>query len=217
MQFDILLLQDLAHCPNCWLKVLAMLLAAILLGLLLGYIFWYRYQALYNELEGQHEDLNNRFKSLEEEFAALKYKYDEAVKDSKALKSSLNSCEADKATLNAQLARLRDASGQGDDAGKMALGAVPVTAKKASDDLKKIEGIGPKIEQLLNNAGIHSFRELAETNVERIQEILDAAGDSFRLAKPNTWPKQAEMAADGRWDELKAWQDELNGGRDDVK
>lgn len=217
MQFDILLLQDLAHCPNCWLKVLAMLLAAILLGLLLGYIFWYRYQKMYSELESQHEDLSTRFKSLEEEFAALKYKYDEAVKDNKALKSSLNSCEADKATLNAQLARLRNASSQEGDAGKMALGAVPVGAKQASDNLQKIEGIGPKIEQLLNQAGVHTYRDLANTSVERIQEILDAAGDSFRLAKPATWPKQAEMAADGRWDELKAWQDELIGGRDDVK
>jgi hypothetical protein len=30
---------------------------------------------------------------------------------------------------------------------------------------------------------------------------------------PATWPKQAEMAAAGKWDELKAWQDELDGGK----
>lgn len=217
MHFEILLLQDLAHCPNCWLKILGMFLAAILLGILLGYIFWYRYQRVANELEAERDALSEKFKSLEEEFAAVKYKYDEAVKDNAALKSSLGRCEADKATLDAQLARLRSQiSKDADDGGKMALGAVPVGGAKASDDLKKIEGIGPKIEQLLNNAGVHTFRDLANTASEKIQEVLNNAGDSFRLAKPGTWPKQAQMAADGRWDELKTWQDELKGGRDDI-
>ena len=32
------------------------------------------------------------------------------------------------------------------------------------------------------------------------------------MMKPATWPKQAKMAADGKWDELKKWQDEMDGG-----
>lgn len=80
------------------------------------------------------------------------------------------------------------------------------------NDLKIVEGIGPKIEELLNAAGIHTLDELSNTTVARLYEILDAAGDNFRLAKPATWPRQAGLAADGRWDELKAYQDFLDKG-----
>ena len=82
------------------------------------------------------------------------------------------------------------------------------------NDLKAIEGIGPKIEGLLNDAGINTWRELANTAVNKLQSILDDAGDRFSLADPGTWPKQAELAADGRWKELFEYQDFLNGGRE---
>ena len=80
------------------------------------------------------------------------------------------------------------------------------------DDLKAIEGIGPKIEDLLHNAGIKTWRALSDTSVNKIQEILDAAGDRFNLANPGTWPQQAKLAAEGKFDELQALQDELLGG-----
>ncbi len=91
-----------------------------------------------------------------------------------------------------------------------------VAAKKAKggDDLKKIEGIGPKIAELLNEGGIVTFADLAAAPVERVQEILDAAGSRYKIHNPTTWGQQAQMAADGKWDELKAWQDELNGGKE---
>lgn len=82
------------------------------------------------------------------------------------------------------------------------------------DDLKKIEGIGPKIADLLNEAGIVSFADLAGSTPEAIQEILDKAGSKFNVHSPATWPAQAQLAADGKWDELKTLQDELIGGRD---
>jgi large subunit ribosomal protein L27 len=85
---------------------------------------------------------------------------------------------------------------------------------KGGDDLKKIEGIGPKIAELLNEGGIFTFAELAAAPVERVQEILDAAGARYKIHNPTTWGQQAQLAADGKWDELKAWQDELNGGKE---
>ena len=93
------------------------------------------------------------------------------------------------------------------------------TAKKpeqtaAGDDLAKMEGIGPKIAGLLNDAGITTFAQLAKTSVERIQEILDAAGPNYSVHDPATWPKQAELAAAGKWDELQTLQDELTAGRE---
>ncbi len=81
------------------------------------------------------------------------------------------------------------------------------------NDLKAVEGIGPKIEGLLNNGGITTWRGLAQTSVGKLKEILAAAGDRYQLADPTTWPKQAELAADGKWDELEEYQDFLQGGK----
>ncbi len=93
--------------------------------------------------------------------------------------------------------------------------AVPVVpvAPPVPDDLKIIEGIGPKIEELLNREGILTFAQLAAASVESIKTILDAAGPRFQIHDPGTWPEQSAMARDGKWEELKVWQDELNKGR----
>ena len=82
------------------------------------------------------------------------------------------------------------------------------------DDLKKIEGVGPKIAEALVNGGIKSFADLAGKTAEEVKAVLSAAGDQFNSHDPGTWPKQAKMAADGKWDELKAWQDILDGGKE---
>lgn len=82
------------------------------------------------------------------------------------------------------------------------------------NDLKAVEGIGPKIAGLLNDAGINTWRGLSETSVDRIQGILNAAGARYKLADPSTWPKQSGMAADSRWDELREYQDKLKGGKE---
>ena len=81
------------------------------------------------------------------------------------------------------------------------------------DDLTKVEGIGPKIMGLLNDDGIWSFRQLSQSTESHLQEILNNAGPRYRMHNPGTWPRQAEMAAAGRWEELTRWQSELKGGR----
>ena len=81
------------------------------------------------------------------------------------------------------------------------------------DDLTKVEGIGPKIKGLLNDESIWSFKQLSETGVSRIEKILDEAGPRYRMHSPKTWPEQAKMAYEGKWDELKIWQDNHKGGR----
>ena len=79
--------------------------------------------------------------------------------------------------------------------------------------LQLIEGIGPKIEALLVEAGIHNLNDLADTEVERLQEILAAAGERFRLHNPATWPEQARLATAGEWDALREFKDYLDGGK----
>lgn len=82
------------------------------------------------------------------------------------------------------------------------------------DDLTRIEGIGPKIQQLLNDAGIQTWAQLATAPVDRLKNILHLAGERFQIHDPSSWPDQAKLAAEGRWDELDELQDILQGGRD---
>ena len=87
----------------------------------------------------------------------------------------------------------------------------PVEEIIEPDDLKKIEGIGPKISGILIDQGIKTFAQLAEKNEEELKTILDDA--KIRIANPATWAEQAKLAADGAWDSLETLQDELKGGR----
>jgi predicted flap endonuclease-1-like 5' DNA nuclease len=89
--------------------------------------------------------------------------------------------------------------------------AAVVEAPPIPDDLKLIEGIGPKISSLLNAAGIFTFAQLANTPVADLQAVLDKAG--LRLGDPATWPEQAALAAKGDLVGLQALQDSLKGGR----
>ncbi len=84
--------------------------------------------------------------------------------------------------------------------------------KNGQDDFTIVEGIGPKINDLIHDADIHFYTTLATTSVDTIQKILDDAGPRYKLAKPGTWPAQVEMAAENRWEALKTWQDELMEG-----
>lgn len=95
--------------------------------------------------------------------------------------------------------------------------AAPKAVKKATpaaaDDLKKIEGIGPKIAGLLNAKGIHTFEDLGKAKKALLTETLAEAGSRFRMHDPSTWAKQAKLAAKGDWEKLAKLQDELKGGR----
>lgn len=97
-----------------------------------------------------------------------------------------------------------------------AAAAAPVAAAPKSDkpdDLKKIEGIGPKIAEHLNNGGISTFAELAAAPVSQLQEILNNAGKRYQMHNPTSWPMQAGMAAEGKWDLLQKWQDENDAAK----
>ncbi len=85
--------------------------------------------------------------------------------------------------------------------------------KWKQDDLEAIEGIGPKIAGLLNDAGITTWKQLSIASIEKLKEVLEKAGWRFRLADPGTWSKQAGLADQGNWDELQEYQDFLSGGK----
>lgn len=87
-------------------------------------------------------------------------------------------------------------------------------AKHKVNDLKIIEGIGPKISEVLLNAGLNTWQKVADCKVEYLKEVLTDAGNRFRIRDPSTWPQQAEFAATGNWVKLKEYQDYLVGGKD---
>ena len=98
--------------------------------------------------------------------------------------------------------------------------SVKKATKKASaksdikkDDLKVIEGVGPKMATILNDAGIKTFKQLANAKVTTLKEILAAAGPRYNMHNPTSWGKQAKLAAAGRMAELKKLQKELKAAK----
>ena len=87
---------------------------------------------------------------------------------------------------------------------------------KEFDDLKVIEGIGPKMEVLLNNSNIYTWKKLSKTGIGELKRILKAAGSKYQIHDPSSWPEQAGLAASWSWTELEMLQEELKEGREQV-
>ena len=82
-----------------------------------------------------------------------------------------------------------------------------------ADDLTEIEGVGPKINSLLQEAGFNTFEDVANAKKSELKAVLDDAGERFRVHDPTSWPQQAALAAEGEWAKLHALQEELVGGK----
>lgn len=164
----------------------------LLFGLALGGLLWWLLNSLIGgRLRTHSTELQDRINFLEGEL--------EACRKSKVSAPSAPSVAASVAAPVAAVAA--------------AIAAPVASVSSKKDDLKIVEGIGPKIEELCNNAGILTFAQLAATAPSRIKEILEAAGPRFQMHDPTTWPDQSALARDGKFDELKKWQDELNKGK----
>ena len=93
----------------------------------------------------------------------------------------------------------------------MAEDVAKAKAGPAPNDLTVVEGIGPKTAEVLRNAGIMTFRQLADTRIDQLKQILNEAG--LRLNPPDSWPEQARLAAEGQWQQLEALKNSLQAGR----
>jgi predicted flap endonuclease-1-like 5' DNA nuclease len=186
----------------------------------LGYILWSKWQKLHNELQAEHERLKALHLQLEKDHASLRYRCEELEKDNDKLHRKVMGLEGDVTALKFKLEKCEENNLAAMGTGGIATAAAMVISKgvvapppPVPDDLKIVEGIGPKIEKLCNDNGIWTWRQLADTSVEFLRKMLDDAGPNYRISKPETWPKQAELAAEGKMDELKEYQDFLLGGR----
>lgn len=91
--------------------------------------------------------------------------------------------------------------------------ATKPTRSRRKVDLTIIEGVGPKIKSLLAKAGYPGFEEVAKADPAALKAVLNAAGPRYQMHNPGTWPKQALLASQEKWDELKAYQATLKGGK----
>jgi len=146
---------------------------------------------------------------LNRDVSKWKYEATELKNRIKFLEGELDACRKTRVSVSVDTTTTAGAGGLVSGA---AAAQAPV-APPVKDDLKIVEGIGPKIEELFNKAGIYTFAQMAETPVSRMKEILDKAGSRFQIHDPTTWADQSALARDGKWDELKKWQDELYKGR----
>lgn len=90
-------------------------------------------------------------------------------------------------------------------------------APDEKDDLKLIEGIGPRVERLFNEHGIYTFRQLANADLAEVNRWLDENG--LKYMDPKTWPRQAALADKAKtsgkkedWDEFYKYTAALKGG-----
>ena len=83
----------------------------------------------------------------------------------------------------------------------------------ALDDLRAISGIGPAIERLCHGIGIRTWLDLATTEIGVLRSMLADAGPRFGMHDPTSWPQQARLLADGRWDEFKELEARLAAQR----
>lgn len=173
----------------------------------------------------ENNKLNSRITLLESDLASAK-----AGTASASLQAELDACKANTAKLNATISslhteidslRAKHSSSQS----FTAVSDIPIPFDAAlaasvygknikQDDLKIVEGIGPKIEELYHNAGITTWKALSETPLERSQAILHEAGERYAMHNPSTWAKQCLLAYQGKWKELKDWQESLDGGKE---
>jgi len=180
------------NCEGFWAWPWPLLLA-FLLGALLGWL-------LKSILGGSSECAN--CKSLEADLALSKKNANKACPNCKGLQADLDACRGSLKTAETGLVKATAATAF----------TVAKVDDSVKDDLTKVEGIGPKIKELLYADGIWSFEQLSKAETSRIQKVLDDAGPRFRIHNPKTWAEQSGIAARGEWDALLKWQDELKGG-----
>jgi predicted flap endonuclease-1-like 5' DNA nuclease len=196
-----------------WLSFLVGLLVGWLLEWLIDFFYWRR---RFRSAESANKGLQARLdavrtgqNALEGQLASCKEETEAKDRELAALHARLQ--ETETALAAARAAQLQEASR----AQELALQLVAAQAAVPPEpqDLTRIEGIGPAISRVLGEAGIVNYAQLADATVGRLREVLDAAGPRFRIAQPTSWPQQARLAAEERWDELQALQDSLTAGR----
>jgi len=205
-----------------WRSFLVGLIVGWLAEFIIDFVFWRRkqddvismteHQERLAAAEGRIQQLET---SLGQKEAALQTELADRASCTQKLEAARQEIESLKTKLAADMAAsaaLADAAADAPEVEATRTAAINLE-DIIPDDLQKIEGIGPKIEGILHEAGILTFAQLALAEVAHLQKLLVAAGPRYRLADPGTWPQQAALANAGEWQELDDLQEILKGGR----
>ena len=79
-------------------------------------------------------------------------------------------------------------------------------AKLKEDNLQFIEGIGPKMNEVLNENGVSTWAKLANMDRDGLKAVLNKYGDKYKIIEPGDWPRQAKFAVEEDWDGLIKYQ-----------
>jgi len=201
-------------------EIAIVLLVAFVLGYLLRYLLNDSFKSRIANLESELNRLSSEGLTSSEvdataEFNALQERIKEQATEIEKLSQKLAGSNIKKIPLEKQLAGLTpDLVNTALSTTSNTVNIEPASTKEVvKDNLKKIEGIGPKIEELLNNDGVYSFQDLISASVSRIRGILIAAGPNYAVHDPSTWAEQARLAHEGLWDDLSDMQEQLKGGK----
>jgi predicted flap endonuclease-1-like 5' DNA nuclease len=197
------------------LFILFVLLIAALLGYLIG---WYlergRCKKRIAVLDAEIESLKAKIQRLVDERTGLEAKVRQMDDGIASLKLTIDRQEKELAVLKTELEEALKIKGTHGIADLPADAAMPLFSpeKIKTDDLKVVNGIGPKIAKLLINRGITTWKTLSETSPNYLTAILhEDGGEHFRIHNPESWPHQALLLHEGRWDEFRELLEKLEG------
>ncbi len=186
-----------------------MLLGAAILGFFIGWLLKkdkiIELQEYITALESKNNILQADYNKTERLLIECQTEKRKAEAEKKEIEKLLIDCEGKLTLSEIETARIKTENKSAKTKAK---------TKIKPDNLKKIEGIGNKIASILNDAGIGTFKLLSNSNPEKIRKILlEKGGKRYSIHDPETWPEQAKLAAEEKWDELNVLQDKLKGGR----
>jgi predicted flap endonuclease-1-like 5' DNA nuclease len=187
------------------IEIVVMLLVAFVLGYLLHY---------FSAKETSSTTYSEESLELLEQIKIIKMELKKCLEEKSAIKKSLtieHGTQIDelKEKLSSTRADLENCLASKANTKNINTFPIPI-ALSENNDLKKIEGIGPVISKILNQAGIDTYHQLAESTEETLRNILNNYGSRYKVHNPSSWPKQAELAANEQWEELKSFQKTLN-------
>lgn len=197
---------------------LALCIVPFILGWLAAYLYYSPYKTKSEQLTKENAALQAKIDALSSENTDLRVKLTQADSDIHDKNGLISKLKGDVIVLESERnllqIKLDELTGGKKEAAPAAAQTITFNGVKYNwDDLKIVEGVGPKIAELLQQAGIKTWQQLADADPARLREILDGGGSQFNIHEPATWPEQARLAVNGEWDALKKLQDELDGGK----
>lgn len=218
----------------CTLPWWLLWLLPFLLGILVGWGIWSKYKDQVKSLQKDIKDLNEKINALENDLSHCRKRRAELESELALTKGRIRELEASIREAQEKIPPRAQGSGFIPDVTQSLSSSppepeakiqgpgvenYPLTVFKAfkNDNLQVIEGVGPKMEEVLKENGLHSWSDLSNQTSESLRDILDKYGDKYRIIEPGTWPEQAALAKEGKWYELVDQQKKLNAGRTDAK